>query len=241
MRHSTQQDEYILDGTLVIEEYIDDGEEYSVEVLTTNGRHEVLAITTKEVVMPYFIEAGHLLPAPLKMEDREAIQETVCSLLTSIGHLEGPSHTEIKLRRGIPYIIESHTRYGGNQIWDMVRLTTGVNMQRATVCHLLDIPYVKEKVKYPFCCIKLLLPQVEGKVVIMSVNGVNEAEHMDGIHRISLDVGEHSELVPATSNKNYIGYFLGGGSTPEEAAASVEHALSLIRIETASIQQVQSI
>ncbi|MCP3746533.1 ATP-grasp domain-containing protein [Paenibacillus sp. A3M_27_13] len=109
MRHSTQQDEYILDGTLVIEEYIDDGEEYSVEVLTTNGRHEVLAITTKEVVMPYFIEAGHLLPAPLKMEDREAIQETVCSLLTSIGHLEGPSHTEIKLRRGIPYIIESHT------------------------------------------------------------------------------------------------------------------------------------
>ncbi|VUG06915.1 hypothetical protein PPOLYM_03323 [Paenibacillus polymyxa] len=33
----------------------------------------------------------------------------------------------------------------------------------------------------------------------------------------SLDVGEHSELVPATSNKNYIGYFLGGGSTPEEA------------------------
>jgi hypothetical protein len=57
----------------------------------------------------------------------------------------------------------------------------------------------------------------------------------------SLDVGEHSELVPATSNKNYIGYFLGGGSTPEEAAASVEHALSLIRIETASIQQVQSI
>ncbi|AHC22632.1 hypothetical protein X809_02710 [Paenibacillus polymyxa CR1] len=80
-----------MDGTLVIEEYIDDGEEYSVEVLTTNGRHEVLAITTKEVVMPYFIEAGHLLPAPLKMEDREAIQETVCSLLTSIGHLEGPS------------------------------------------------------------------------------------------------------------------------------------------------------
>ncbi|ODB63110.1 ATP-grasp domain-containing protein [Paenibacillus polymyxa] len=67
LRHSTQQDEYILDGTLVIEEYIDDGEEYSVEVLTTNGRHEVLAITTKEVVMPYFIEAGHLLPAPLIM------------------------------------------------------------------------------------------------------------------------------------------------------------------------------
>jgi hypothetical protein len=51
----------------VIEEYIDDGEEYSVEVLTTNGRHEVLAITTKEVVMPYFIEAGHLLPALLIM------------------------------------------------------------------------------------------------------------------------------------------------------------------------------
>src|SRR5436305_3281162 len=52
-------------SVLIAEAYVD-GPEYSVESLTRDGVHRIVAITEKYTTgAPHFIEIGHRLPAPI--------------------------------------------------------------------------------------------------------------------------------------------------------------------------------
>lgn len=68
-----------------------------------------MAVTAKETTgEPHFIETGHQQPECLSFETEIYVREVVEKFLDVITHQEGPSHTEIRIRNGIPYIIESH-------------------------------------------------------------------------------------------------------------------------------------
>ena len=41
----------------------------------------------------------------------------------SLGIYMGATHTEFKIFRDEVYIIETHTRYGGDRIWELLLLT----------------------------------------------------------------------------------------------------------------------
>ena len=51
------------------------------------------------------------------------------SFLDAVGLVEGPAHTEIRLARNGPRIIESHNRNGGGRINELVRLTFGFDIK----------------------------------------------------------------------------------------------------------------
>ena len=154
---------------LIAEEYIE-GREFSVEGLSHHGRHRILAVTEKETTgAPHFIETGHRQPASLPLAVAQRMEEVVVSFLDVIGQQEGPSHTEIRIRNGVPYIIESHTRYGGDRIWEMVYLTQGIHIQQTTVCQMLEISVPENRPHYPAAAIKFLT--VEPKICT-SIHGV---------------------------------------------------------------------
>lgn len=68
----------------IIEEYIK-GSEYSVETISYQGRHTLLAVTKKYTTgNPHYIEVGHLEPAPLKPEIKEKIRKTVFAALDAL-------------------------------------------------------------------------------------------------------------------------------------------------------------
>src|SRR5204863_2937315 len=107
------------------EEFVE-GDEISVEGLTLSGVHEILSVTMKATTgHPHFIETGHLMPADIAGDRVAAARSATVDLLNLLGHREGPSHTELRLRTGEPVIIETHTRIGGDQIWEMVELVCG--------------------------------------------------------------------------------------------------------------------
>ena len=69
----------------IIEEYIE-GAEYSVETISYQGTHTLLAITKKYTTgNPHYIEVGHLEPAPLSTETEEKVKETVFAALSALG------------------------------------------------------------------------------------------------------------------------------------------------------------
>ena len=113
----------------LMEEYLA-GPEVSVETLSFDGRHAVVAVTAKQTG-PGFVEAGHVVPASLPAEQDEQVRRLACRVLEAVGLREGPAHTEIVLTSEGPRVVESHNRRGGGRILDLVAAVYGVDIDAA--------------------------------------------------------------------------------------------------------------
>lgn len=111
----------------LIEEYVE-GDEYSVEYISYNGKHYFLALTKKYTTgAPHFIETGHMQPASVSKEAFEQIKKIVSHALDTLEIKFGASHSEIKIDHdGTIKIIEIGARMGGDCIGsDLVYYSTG--------------------------------------------------------------------------------------------------------------------
>ena len=119
----------------VVEEFAE-GIEYSVESLSWQGAHTVLAVTRKYTTgAPGFIETGHIEPAGLDAGTLKRVEAVTRHALTSLGLTCGASHTEIKIDRdGTIRLIEIGGRMGGDCIGSaLVELSTGIDFVRAVI------------------------------------------------------------------------------------------------------------
>lgn len=119
----------------LVEEFAE-GQEYSVEGISYNGEHHILAVTLKYTTgAPHFIETGHLEPAPISIDTYKKIVSVVTHALDSLGIENSASHSEIKIdEKGNLRIIEIGARMGGDCIGsDLVHYSTGIDYVRAVI------------------------------------------------------------------------------------------------------------
>lgn len=120
----------------IVEEYIE-GEEYSCESISQNGKHHFLTMTKKFTTgAPHFIETGHLEPSALDEDTVCRAKEIIFSALDALHITTGASHAEFKVLPGSKEIrlIEIGARMGGDCIGsDLVQLTTGYDFVRMVV------------------------------------------------------------------------------------------------------------
>jgi biotin carboxylase len=174
---------------LLAEEYIG-GAEYSIESLSKRGRHEILAITEKIISgAPHFIEFGHNQPAVLGAHDQSLIHRATVSLLEQVGHQTGPCHSEVKLYEGQVYIIETQPRIAGDNIWDMTRITTGADLYKETVAHVLGMETSLRRSTATAAAVRFFRPPV-GKLV--RLHGVKEAASLPGVHELVIKAKKES-------------------------------------------------
>lgn len=118
-------------GNAIVESFIG-GKEFSVETLTQKGVTHIIQITeklTRGEEQGFFVEDTHIEPARISDEDAEAICKEVLRATKAVSVDNCPTHTEIKLWNGKPYIIEMACRLGGDFITsDLVPLSTGISM-----------------------------------------------------------------------------------------------------------------
>lgn len=132
---------------VLIEEFVE-GDEYSVECISFEGRHKFLALTKKYTTgAPHFIERGHLVPAEIEFELIEKIKEVIFHALDSLKVKYGASHSEIKIDdEGNIQIIEIGARMGGDFIGStLVELSTGIDFTKAVIDVALGKPPHLEK------------------------------------------------------------------------------------------------
>ncbi|HEX8092531.1 ATP-grasp domain-containing protein [Jatrophihabitans sp.] len=114
---------------VVVETFLP-GVQYSVESFSEHGEHQVVIITRKYSDAASLVELGHVMPALLDPGQRNAIEAHVCRVLEALGVRFGPTHTEIILTEAGPRVIETHLRFGGDQLWNLVTDATGVDLVR---------------------------------------------------------------------------------------------------------------
>ena len=153
--------EFSRSGQVLIEQFIG-GKEYSVETLTQNGETTIANITEKLVIgeeYGYFVEDTHIEPARINRDEWQLIESEVKKALKLIKADNCPSHTEVKLWNGKPYIIEMACRLGGDYITsDLVPLSTGIDMLANLVRLSLGIPVKREKTINKVSCVQFLNP-----------------------------------------------------------------------------------
>ncbi|MBQ6486472.1 ATP-grasp domain-containing protein [Candidatus Saccharibacteria bacterium] len=126
---------YSFEKSAIIEEFIE-GEEYSCECISYQGKHHFLAFTKKYTTgAPHFIETGHVEPSDIPEDRQEKIKEEIFKALDSLKIQNSASHTEFKIdNKGNFGIIEIGARMGGDCIGsDLVKLSTGKDFVKMVI------------------------------------------------------------------------------------------------------------
>ncbi|MGW4050302.1 ATP-grasp domain-containing protein [Streptomyces sp. NPDC004779] len=217
---------------VVVEEFLD-GTEYSVEALSHDGRHRVVAVTRKFTDPETFVSRGHVVPAPLAPEEQAEVTAYVTRVLDAFGFHDCPSHTEVMLTARGPRIIEMHNRIGGDAIMDLVRLSTGVDMYDLIarqsigedVGALLPARIVHERSAAAWYA----APSGPPTHTLLEVRGVDEARALPGVHAVTLLRKPGSPQPTVRQNFDRSGRVLATGATPREALDRARGATALLR------------
>lgn len=216
-------------GELMVEEFME-GPEVSVETLSVDGICYVIQITDKITTgAPYFVEMGHSQPSQLSKEIQKDIKQVAIAANHAIGIKNGPSHTEIKVTKNGPKVVELGARLGGDNITThLVPLSTGVDMVE--------------------CCIRIALgekPDLDAKFMkgsavryfkeeygeITGISGIEKAKKILGIKQISVVRGQGEMLNGIRCSGDRAGFIIAQAEDAEKAIKICETAERLIRVE----------
>jgi biotin carboxylase len=138
-----------LGAEALLEEFVE-GPEFSVEGFVRHGRTEVVSITEKLVSEPpCFIELGHTVPATVDPECRHALVDWTAEVVRALGVDCTVFHLELRLRAGVPYLIEFGARLPGDSIPLLIELSTGVNLADIFVRLATDRPVGRREAARP--------------------------------------------------------------------------------------------
>ena len=152
----------------IVEEYIE-GNEYSMECISFEGEHKMLAVTKKYTTgAPHFIETGHMEPSDLSEQAIEKAKEEIFKALDALDIKMGASHPEFKVdREGNIKIIEIGARMGGDCIGsDLVRLSTGYDFTKMVIQTALgEKPNFKKEIELSNAAVKYIFSEDDYKLL----------------------------------------------------------------------------
>ena len=186
----------------LIEEFAE-GKEYSVEGISFNGKHTILAMTEKFTTgAPNFIETGHKEPADLDPVIIEKVKSVVTHALDSLGIKNSASHSEIKIDKNNNIkIIEIGGRMGGDCIGShLVKYSTGIDYVKAVI----DVAVGKQPDLNPVC-----KPQPIEVRFILNRNDLSEMSRIkDTKEFIELIFLNEENLEKTTDSSNRAGCYI---------------------------------
>ncbi|SDW74836.1 Biotin carboxylase [Amycolatopsis xylanica] len=205
-------------GPVLVEERLR-GPEFSVEVRSVDGDHEVLAVTEKECSgPPHFLELGHTVPARI---DTSALEIEAIRAVEALGHRTGPSHVEFVFTDDGPAVTEINRRMGGDRIFELLVLATGRDPMRETLLDALGEPHEHREIPRRGAAIRFLTAPFPGVAPELPSDLVLPPE----IVRVHYAPGV--EVAPPTTNGDRIGYVIAVAENAEKAA----HAAEIARAE----------
>lgn len=216
---STLNEENAQKSGYIIEEYIE-GEEYSVDTIWFNGSPIINGIMSKGN------PKGPLFPDRLYLIDNNLSQNVENELLRR-SHLAvkasgvkcGATHTEVRVRDGKGYIIESAFRPGaGGCFYSLFEKSLGVSFYEALILVSLQkhsdidlnrIDRLAKKITSPKTRGYWYNMGYEGSGTIKSIEGCNEVKKNEFIDNIIIRKIEGDYLTPECDSYSYLGWIMG--------------------------------
>lgn len=210
--------------TVLLEELLT-GPEVSVETVTVDGHTTVVGVTDKSVLgEPCFIETGHMFPAALDDATETEVRRVAVAALEALELDNTVAHTEVKITPNGPRLVEVNPRPAGNQITELIRRVTGIDLPEVHARIALGEQPALERTDTGVgsAAVSFLLPPRAG--VVAEIGGLPEVERTADVVECEMNgIGRRAAF--ATSNNQYLGRIM---LTSEHPGQAREHADSLI-------------
>ncbi|MFG2602139.1 pyridoxal-phosphate dependent enzyme [Streptomyces sp. NPDC048514] len=214
--------------TVLVEEFVQ-GDEYSVETFTHDGVTTCVGVTAKSVTAgPYFVETGHVFPAPLPAHAANELAETAIAALAAVGWRSGAVHTEVKLTAAGPRVLEINPRLAGGMIPELIRQAVGSDLLEQQLRAATDLPVDLTATRDGYAAIRFLLPDRAG--VLSGVEGVEAALATPGVTRVAVTARPGTAVNLVENAYGRIGYIIAAGDTAAMVVQALDAALDRIRI-----------
>ncbi len=216
-------------GIVMVEEFME-GPEVSVESMTIDGDTTIITITDKYITPPpYFVEIAHCEPSRLGREIQERIREVALQAVKAIRLQNGPSHTEIKVTKQGPKVVEIAARLGGDFITSkLVPLSTGVDLVGASVRLAAGEKPDLEKRWEKGAAIHFIQG---GKGKIRKIEAGEGIARIAGVEEVKIYKKPGDSVDGTRSSNDRLGHIITSGRTPGEAMKAGKDALSHIYVE----------
>jgi len=219
--------------TVLLEELLT-GPEVSVETVTVGGTTHVIGVTDKSIAGdPWFVESGHMFPADLDAADREAAVGTAVAAVEALGLDNAVAHTEVKLTPDGPKLIEVNPRPAGNQITELVRRVTGIDLPavfaQLAVGQRPQLTAAMTGVRS--AAISFLLPPRSG--LLAGIAGADALGGQPGVVDWAVKPAGHRAGEP-TSNNTYLGHVVVADVDGAGARARAEQVVSGLDVRYAA-------
>lgn len=203
-----------------VEEYLD-GPEVSVESVVAAGDVVFDNVTAKRTVGGrYFTEVAHTVPAPLDSTTREELVAAVHTLLAAMRAVDGVFHSEWRLGKDGPRLIECAARPPGDLIPFLLARVCGVDLYEAFVTVLSRRPLTLSPVANGVAAVRFFQPPPGEFVRLDGAGALADAPDIP-LYEVNLHAGQR---VPAFENSwQRAGYYV---------VESTDHATLERRIET---------
>ncbi|MEO6501345.1 MAG: ATP-grasp domain-containing protein [Jatrophihabitantaceae bacterium] len=218
---------------VIVEKFLA-GVQYSVECFSEQGEHQLVTITGKYSDPVSLVELGHVMPAPLDPDQQEVIGAHVCRALDALGVEFGPTHTEIVLTESGPRLIETHLRFGGDSIWDLVTDATGVDLVKNQWRQMIGekvLPGIRETLRDPDRaprCEAIWFAVAPPSGVLVEIAGV-DGPHPDGV-TVKWPLPAGTELHGLQSSHSRLAQARAHADTAAEALALAQQAIERLEV-----------
>ena len=212
----------------LVEQFIE-GVEYSVEGLFLGGAPRVLAVTAKQVVdPPYFVEVGHVIPAPMAEVKRAEATEQVEAALRLLGARFGIFHVELWITEAGVVLGELHVRNGGDWIHRLLEYAIpGLQLYGLVYDDALGRP-VDTTALTPTraAAVRFLLPPVG---TLERIEGWEQVTAHPAVLHASLEITAGDRIEAIHDSDTRAGAVIVGARTPEEAEAIARQLVESVK------------
>ena len=216
------------DASVMVEQFIE-GPEFSVEIIVSHNKVNVLQVTDKKTTeAPYFVELGHSQPSQFPIDVVNAVSCAAVKGVEALQLNDCAAHAEIKVQNGRPYIMEIGARLGGDFIsTELTHLSTGIDMVAAAIDVALgNEPCLEPKEKSQGVAIRYFTPK-PGKV--KSIGNINALMRPE-VYDAEIYVKPGDEVKDVKSSLDRSGHVIVVASTPQEAVNKAEDIIKTVNI-----------
>jgi biotin carboxylase len=213
-------------GGYLAEELVE-GPEVTVNAVSVDGVFHPLTVTERLTAEPpaFGVALAHAWPCVSETQDLLAAARAAAE---AIGIRNGPSYTQLRVAPEGPKVLEIAARLGGGHDAELVELATGVRLNELALAFALgEKPCVSETQGLVGGACVLFLVAPEGELV--SVEGVEEAEAVEGVAEVRLYRRPGHAFGPLRRGADRAGAILASGDSRDDALARARRAAAALR------------
>jgi biotin carboxylase len=222
-------------SSVVLVEELVVGRELTVNAFSVDGRFHALTVTDRIVAeSPAFgVALAHVWPSDLPPEELAAVVQVAKAAAEAVGVREGPTYTQVLVGVDGPRVGELAARLGGGHDGELCEAALGVDLNGLTIVaalgeRLYNGALVPDE-QAGGACVRFLVP---GPGVLEAVEGIEEAESMNGVVWVRSYREPGHEFGPLLRGADRAGAVLAVGDSRQQAVERAERAAARIRFVT---------